>query len=131
MRLIDADELEKLYTNEYKHNKEFGHHAAAKGWQGAIQLLYDAPAIAPKTGHIVYRNRSSHYIVYNQAHGFSLNGKPVYTPEIKFIENDPHPYCSVCNKHLDDRFLNFCPNCGAKMEQEEKRWANISKKKTL
>ena len=26
------------------------------------------------------------------------------------------PYCSRCGKRLDDRFMHYCPNCGAMME---------------
>ena len=25
------------------------------------------------------------------------------------------PYCSACGKQLDDRFMNYCPNCGKKI----------------
>lgn len=26
------------------------------------------------------------------------------------------PYCSVCGKQLDDRFMNYCPNCGRRIK---------------
>lgn len=27
------------------------------------------------------------------------------------------PYCSLCGKQLDDRFMNYCPNCGKKIRK--------------
>ncbi len=48
------------------------------------------------------------------------NGEKVYGKLHDKIENNPVGYCSVCNKRLDDTFMNYCPNCGAKMDGERK-----------
>ena len=34
------------------------------------------------------------------------------------IMDNPVDYCSECGKRLDDAFQNFCPNCGALMEEQ-------------
>ena len=47
MRLIDAVELFSLLKEQYIHNKELRQNIVARGWQGALQLLYDAPTIDP------------------------------------------------------------------------------------
>lgn len=31
---------------------------------------------------------------------------------------DKVPYCSECEKRLDDRFMKFCSNCGADIKEE-------------
>lgn len=36
---------------------------------------------------------------------------------VKPIMDNPVDYCSECGKRLDDTFQNFCPNCGAVMEE--------------
>lgn len=47
MRLIDADELEKLYAKRYGHNTLFNKHETARGWKEAIELLCVSPTIEP------------------------------------------------------------------------------------
>ena len=38
----------------------------------------------------------------------------------KQIEEMQSCYCGECGKRLDDTFMNFCPNCGAKMDGERR-----------
>lgn len=45
MRLIDADALFALYGNEYKSCLHVHRRERAAGFQGAVQLLYDAPTV--------------------------------------------------------------------------------------
>ena len=56
-QLIDATSLKILFEHEYRHNKQFKQSSAYKAWQGAIQLLYDQPAIDPETMPIVRQLR--------------------------------------------------------------------------
>ena len=45
-RAIDADELQKKFLREFDHNNRLvGKKVVAGAWQGAMQLLYDAPTI--------------------------------------------------------------------------------------
>lgn len=44
------------------------------------------------------------------------NGEKHYGKVCDRIENNPVGYCGECEKRLDDTFMNFCPNCGAKMD---------------
>ena len=37
---------------------------------------------------------------------------------IEPIMDNPVDYCSECGKRLDDIFQNYCPNCGALMEEQ-------------
>lgn len=46
------------------------------------------------------------------------NGEKHYGKVHDFIENNLVGYCGECGKRLDDSFMNFCPNCGAKMKGE-------------
>ena len=47
-RAIDGDALMELFKEQYVHHKAMGHKPQAQGWQGAIQLLYDAPTLTPQ-----------------------------------------------------------------------------------
>lgn len=52
-RLINANELKIMLEQEYRHSKMFKENAVYRGWQGAIQILYDQPTIDPETLPIV------------------------------------------------------------------------------
>lgn len=43
-------------------------------------------------------------------------GEKHYGKVHEIIEHNPVGYCEECGKRLDDTFMKFCPNCGAKME---------------
>lgn len=47
-RPIDGDALMELFKAQYMHCKTMGNKRQAQGWQGAMQLLYDAPTLTPK-----------------------------------------------------------------------------------
>ena len=46
-RAIDAEKYMELLKKQYLHNKSMGNSQAARAWQGAMQLLYDMPALTP------------------------------------------------------------------------------------
>ena len=47
-RAIDADALHKKFFKEFDHNcRLVNKQNVARAWQGAMQLLYDAPTIDP------------------------------------------------------------------------------------
>ena len=53
-------------------------------------------------------------------------GEKHYGKVHDFIENNPVGYCGECGKRLDDTFMNFCPNCGAKMDGERSENGNLN-----
>lgn len=67
-------------------------------------------------GHKVTHNRP---ISEKWATCETVTGELIYVKVHGFIENNPVDYCSVCNSRLDDTFQNFCPHCGAKMDESE------------
>ena len=92
MRLIDADALMHIYTAETKHCADIKS-PAKRGWQGACQLLYDAPAIdAVPVVHGRWLN--------NGIHGSVLCR------------------CSECHYDAAAYSFRYCPMCGAKMDGE-------------
>ena len=99
-RLIDADALMQLCKNEYSHAIHHRQYEKSRGWQGAMQLLYDAPTIGPESLRPHGRWEKS-----------ELNGY-LRCSECK----DAHIY----EGWLEDGKWSFCPNCGAKMDKETK-----------
>ena len=47
-------------------------------------------------------------------------GQPLYKEKL-IHQISKFPYCSSCGKRIDDRFMHFCPNCGAKFKEEVKK----------
>ena len=94
-RAIDADALHKRLYKEFDHNSRVvGKQAVASAWQGAMQLLYDAPTIDPVK-----------------------HGKW----ELKHIGVGHYWECSVCHTNpciYVTKDTKFCPNCGARMDGE-------------
>ena len=58
----------------------------------------------------VNRPISAQYATVTDEYGEKHYGKVCDT-----ILNNPVGYCGECGKRLDDTFMNYCPNCGAKM----------------
>lgn len=98
----------------------------ANGWDKAIDTaiseLEKIPAadVRPERhGHIIWRKK--HRGGFRTAKCLSDFGNCIFTPTCKHIAKIDErciidePYCSECSKLLGD-FLNFCPNCGAKMK---------------
>ena len=67
--------------------------------------------------HIVWREREVRLKTYYNS-GHLWEGEPFYF--LKYSQfKDKIPYCSRCGKRIDDRFMHFCPNCGAKLTEED------------
>ena len=65
--------------------------------------------------HPVYHDRPAHYEHYEMVQQ-TENGEPLYKRQYYTLQDNPVAYCSECGKRLCSRFINFCPNCGAKMD---------------
>ena len=90
-RLIDADVLKyaKFHgVTDWTPTEETSYQ---RGWNDAIDaIMRNAPTVEPKHGRWEFA-----YMLYGS---------------VKVSK------CSVC-EHLDDLESNYCPNCGAKMEE--------------
>ena len=51
-----------------------------------------------------------------EATGLNENGEPLYVKRVRIDEKSWAMYCPACGKRLCSRFISFCPNCGAKMD---------------
>ena len=69
-------------------------------------------------GHPAYHNRPAHYEHYEMVQQ-TENGEPLYKRQYYTLQDNPVAYCSECGKRLCSRFINFCPNCGARMDGKE------------
>ena len=70
----------------------------------------------PKRGKWVKKHR--HYGGFRSYTGFDSFGEQHTITVDERAEYDDL-YCSECGARSADNFLNFCPNCGAKMEVTE------------
>lgn len=96
MSYIDRDALGIGYVNR----NEFREPAYADGWNRAIEIIQNAPSadVAP-IRHSYLRNIS-----------ISINGI------------DSSAECGLCGAVIHNSFssvINYCPNCGAKMDMEK------------
>ena len=91
MRLIDADELPK---QEIKDEKAHINPSYARGWNDAIRSVY---LYAPK-----------------------IEAEPVRRGRWEDMDY-VFSKCSLCGCIVDtlNNAANYCPNCGAKMEEQE------------
>lgn len=124
MRIVSRD-IEDVPENAFPKNY-------ADGWEDGLETAADKVENIPSAdvrperhGHVVWRERHS---------GGFRTVKCLYEfPDIikenniackhiaKFDDRCTikEPYCSECGKRLGD-FINFCGNCGAKMDGKEK-----------
>lgn len=104
MRLIDADlqidVCKKIIAEEWNHR------VAPLSWADAeetfLDRLYEAPTVdAVDTEPI----KHGHWITHNEGNPFEIYGE-----------------CSRCgcSQSISDH-LNYCPDCGAKMDEENNR----------
>lgn len=52
-------------------------------------------------------------------HGRWLHGKSSFLRIFRVKKSGLGVFCSTCHKHADNMY-DYCPNCGAKMDGEEK-----------
>ena len=68
--------------------------------------------------YIVWKEREEITKTYEY---FGLDGdQPLYKEKLIHLISK-FPYCSNCGKRTDDRFMHFCPNCGAIFKEEVKK----------
>ena len=79
----------------------------------AIEALQEQ---LPKQGEWVWKHR--HHGGLKTAKGKCECGRDVYAQIDERYETDD-PYCPFCGVINDSIHLNYCPNCGAKMEVQD------------
>ena len=93
MRLIDADTLRAEFTGNF--GRELWHYT---GIRATIEVAPTIDAVPAVHAHWVDDRDSI---------------------DIAFGDCEPDCHCSACGKR-SDRYFKYCPNCGAKMDEEEK-----------
>lgn len=115
MRLIDAEGSE-LQT-QLKLIREAEYQIYGSGSWGFTakceHAIEDATTVQPKRGKWIKKHR--HYGGFRSYTGFDSMGEQHTITVDERAEYDDL-YCSECGARSADNFLNFCPNCGAKME---------------
>lgn len=90
-------------------------------WGVSFDVIKAIPAadVAPvRRGHAVWVERPAVFAQYERHH--DENGITMYVRTHAEVK-DKIPYCSECGKRLYDRFMNFCPYCGARIDDEKFR----------
>ena len=108
---IDRDKLLRDIDHYHVSDGKFQH------WV-EIQLAADVAPVVH--GHWVYKRRRSGG--FRIRTGLLKNGERVKVL-IDEREDTMEPFCSVCGTHNDstnDQNMRYCPNCGAKMDVEER-----------
>lgn len=120
-RLIDADELlkrlqldlDKTYLGEITATTEMS--------VGEIcSLIKDCPAVdveLVQRGNIIWKERFVGGYKYKKTK--CHNCGTTEQVEVEHPVKTKIGYCSECEKRLDDTFMKYCPNCGAKMGESD------------
>ena len=112
MELIEVEKLrdEILYDSDYE-NDIINHFLDVVDSQSTV----DAEPV--QHGHIVWKDRFVGG--YKYAETKCHNCGTIEKVEVEHPIKTKVGYCSECGKRLDDIFMKYCPNCGAKMDLEE------------
>lgn len=109
-----SEEIRKYY---YKNPPNFSYgEGFDRGLDRAQRAILDAPAVdvAPvRHGRWIMKHR--HRGGFHRYTGLDDLGEQHTITVDERVEYDDR-YCSECGKQSADNFLNYCPNCGAKMD---------------
>lgn len=84
-----------------------------------IDTLPAVDAVPVVHGEIIWKNRKKLVKRYDaEPCCFDAEANPLYHATNKHI-TEKVAYCPVCKKRMDGDFLNFCDNCGARMDGKE------------
>ena len=102
-----------------------GYISALSVVEGEIAEQPTADVVPVRHGHIIWKRRHRsgfrHVKCLHRFCNFVIedNAPCKHIAKIDERYTIDEPYCSECGKLLGD-FLNYCGNCGAKMDEEEK-----------
>lgn len=121
MRPIDADALDKEFTRlRFDDKGELRHWGDRKDWclhgHEIDELIANAPTIEAEPNTCKYWDSESHFCALRRPQAEPVRrGRWLINKEDGWISIAP---CSVCGGVQDIDFP-YCPNCGARMEEEE------------
>lgn len=118
---IEREKAIQKFENYRADCEDEGDIRAAQVFEDCVYELRDIPTADVAT--VVHetpmrRNRPQRYEKY-QEYGLNENGEMLYLKRVLVDEKSYAMYCPCCGKRLCSRFINFCPNCGARMDLEE------------
>lgn len=95
MRMIDGDKLATEFEKYQMHLTTVGDKISSKVWQDAKFAVYDAPAV---------------------------DAMPVVHGRWKMYPECGATRCSACDWSIEEAWWSsYCPNCGAKMDEEDSK----------
>lgn len=108
MRLIDADAIN--FNDVFGGNSDFARDISSAA-QNLIDIQPTIEAEPIKRGHIVTKKRVIGGVENHKCPECSCKWQTDNRVKVQEL------LCSECGKILADNYLNYCPNCGAKMEE--------------
>lgn len=118
-RLIDADEVYKVLTDYYNHRTEIQHKALKEAIERVS--IVDIDAITESHERIGYDRGFRDG--YAQATSEVKHGHWIEVQRIHEKDHTAICECSLCGDTVwvydGQRAWNYCPNCGAKMDEVE------------
>ena len=81
----------------------------------ALNAIPAVDAVPVVHGRWIYKER--HRKSYRQYTGFDDAGE-THTIMVLEESDGKEPYCSECGAQAAESFLDYCPNCGARMDGE-------------
>lgn len=88
--------------------------------RGALIARYDAEHVGPPGRARELMATAPAADVTTVQHGRWLTWEEQFPAHIPSKKSGLGVFCSTCHKHADNMY-DYCPNCGAKMDGEEKR----------
>lgn len=119
VRLIDANALlKKMGANFQQGSRDGCDHPM---YPIVEETIMDAPTITPESmvRHGRWIKKHKHVGGFRRYTGFDDMGEQ-HTITVDERAEFDDLYCSKCWKQSADNFLNYCPNCGARMDLEDK-----------
>lgn len=120
MRLIDADALEKK-LHEFALDE--WNQRAATSWSNAFLECEDIVYNAPTIGAVPLEDYKSMEQTVNKLTKAIADAEPVKHGHWELSPFDGNWTCNKCGSkpyHSNMKNMNYCPNCGAKMDKRRK-----------
>lgn len=120
-RLIQEYDRDTSYADEFARNyRQIPTIEAEPIRQGGLNMRLIDADVLEREGWVMHRTYQSdaHTMTYEVKHPSdfpAIDAEPVRHGKWIMPRHDSRPLCSECGKFGDER-TDYCPNCGAKME---------------